>query len=152
MALKTLVLSFPDYFAPPGFPPHQMDGGTRPLTAAGFAALNQAPSLTTLYAGGWTPPQQARFVDVAREAAPRLTILPSVGDNRSPALVFIPCLMLAIGVGLQLTSQFRGPASRLVPGFAGVHAVSGRASRRRQSPGAALPGEMPGCGYPRRSS
>lgn len=76
-------------------------------------------------------------------------------DQHEPTALFALMSMLtlpALGLGIQLYSQFRGPGSRLMPGFAAAHVLVGivlavgpvvlMAARLIREPGASLAGSL----------
>jgi hypothetical protein len=105
------------------------DSPRTPLSAtqAGFDALARAPALQTLYVGGRFPEDYTELAALAKASAPRLWIYSSRHDSKKtiPLTFLMPCFWFAMAIGVQLSSQFLGSGSRLVPRFASSHALVG---------------------------
>lgn len=111
--LKQLVLVFPATTA---------RGAAPPFSAAGLAALDRSNSLETLYVGSYMPGESDELLALARRAVSRGRIEPALVVRRSRGMGLTPPLF-AMAIGIALASQFRGPMSRLAPGFVASHAL-----------------------------
>ena len=96
-------------------------------TRAGFAALAQAPALKTVTLFGWPAGLGNELRSVAQAALPACSVseLAPWGKPSSQQMpsTWLSTVFLAIGLGLHLSAQFRGPSSRLIPHFVVNHAV-----------------------------
>ena len=142
--LKTLVLLFPNSITAPIYVTHD-----------GFAALARSPGLRDLRVGSYVEQERQPLLAMARAALPDVPIREAVVDTHEavPLFALMSVLILpAMGLGVQLYSQFRGPASRLMPGFAAPHALVGSvlavglvvlmAARLIWEPGASVAGSI----------
>jgi hypothetical protein len=95
-----------------------------PVTEAGIEALRESRSLETLYLGGQPMPPHLDLLTMARKELPRIDVRPALALDSPPLIFFLwPCLGIGLGIGLVLVDQFRGPVSRLAPGFVPRHAL-----------------------------
>ncbi len=115
--LKTLVLLFPNSVPAPIY-----------VTQEGFAALARSRSLRDLRVGSYLERERQPLLAMARVALPNVPVTEAVIDTLEATLLIALMGILVLptlGLGFQLSSQFRGPASRLMPGFAAPHALVG---------------------------
>jgi hypothetical protein len=115
--LQTLVLDFAYHFP---FEKH--------LSESDFAQLARSPSLSLLYVGGLQAESRLSPLRVAKAALPHMHVKASVYDELPwPArlLPLVPFELLTVIVGIQLSSQFRSPLTRLAPRYRSSHAIIG---------------------------
>lgn len=115
--IQTVILAFYDRLPTP-----------YPFTEAGFEALSNAPSLQTVYLGGYLSEDRAALFERAKASLTGVTIMPSFVRNRLDFLLPpLPFLCLGAIVGIQLSTQFLTAASRTQPHFVTMHGAVGLA-------------------------